>query len=363
MVEVLALVVIFGAAYVMTQYNKFHTVTINAADIEVNEGVATEGYQTYALFGVDSRTGDIDSDTQTDTIMLASINNETKEVRLVSVYRDSLLRMQDGSLNKANSAYVQGGPQAALGMLNRNLDLDVTEYVTVDFAALADCIDLLGGIEIEVSDAEAKALNDYVEETARVAGTQAHKLEGGGTYNLDGTQAVTYARLRKLEGDDYKRTERQRLVLEKMFAKIKTTNLGTINDIVNVVFPQVSTNVSLSTVLKLAGGITSYTFGETCGFPYVVEDQIYYNNASVVIPVDLTENVSKLHSFLYNEADYQPSLTVQEIQAQIEEATGVVPADYTYQLEEAFGSGEGTQTEAAGESETAGEAAEEAEIY
>ncbi len=363
MVEVLALVVIFGAAYVMTQYNKFHTVTINAADIEVNEGVATEGYQTYALFGVDSRTGDIDSDTQTDTIMLASINNETKEVRLVSVYRDSLLRMQDGSLNKANSAYVQGGPQAALGMLNRNLDLDVTEYVTVDFAALADCIDLLGGIEIEVSDAEAKALNDYVEETARVAGTQAHKLEGGGTYNLDGTQAVTYARLRKLEGDDYKRTERQRLVLEKMFAKIKTTNLGTINDIVNVVFPQVSTNVSLSTVLKLAGGITSYTFGETCGFPYVVEDQIYYNNASVVIPVDLTENVSKLHSFLYNEADYQPSLTVQEIQAQIEEATGVVPADYTYQLEEAFGSREGTRTEAAGESETAGEAAEEAEIY
>ncbi len=351
-VEVLALVLIAGAAYVMAQYSKFNTVTINAADIEINEGVETDGFQTLALFGVDSRTGDINSDTQTDTIILASINNQTKEIRLASVYRDTLMRMADGTLNKANSAYVLGGPAASLSMLNRNLDLDVTEYVTVDFASLADCIDLLGGIEIELSDEEAAALNEYVGETASVAGKEAHKLDGGGTYNLDGTQAVTYARIRKLIGSDYKRTERQRLVLEKMFEKVKDTNLGTLNDIIDVVFPQVSTNITFSRIVSLAGGLSSYTFGDTCGFPYLVEDQIYYHNASVVIPVDLTRNVAALHEFLYGETDYVPSLTVQEIATQIEDETGVYPMYYEDELAMTFGSEEEPEEETEPEAES-----------
>ncbi len=335
-VEILAVILLAGIAFVMSKYSKFDTVTINAADIDVNEGIEEEGYQTFALFGVDSRTGDIDANTQTDTIMLAFLNNETKEIRLVSVYRDTLFQMSDESLRKANSAYASGGPAASLSMLNRNLDLDITKYVTVDFASLADCIDLLGGIEIDVTDAEAEQLNKYVEETATVAGKEAHKLKGGGTYNLDGSQAVTYARLRKGLGDDYSRTERQRLVLTKMFEKLKSASLGTLNDIMDTVFPQISTNISFGEVLRLGSGIASYQLGDSVGFPYVVEDQVPYKGSSVVIPVDLTENVEKLHEFLYDEAD-APSDTVQEISEQIVEDTGVDPADYESELEEAFG--------------------------
>ncbi len=337
--EILAIVLLAGAAFVMSKYSKFDTVTISAADIEINEGVQNEGYQTIALFGVDSRTGEIDSGTQTDTIMLACINNETKEIRLVSIYRDTLCRMDDGALKKANSAYATGGPADAISMLNRNLDLDITDYVTVDFAAMADCIDLLGGVEITVTDAEAEQLNKYVDETASVAGKEARHLTGGGTYNLDGSQAVTYARLRKGLGDDYSRTERQRLVLTKMFEKVRTASLGTINDILDAVLPQISTNITFSQMLRLAGGISSYQLGDSCGFPYVVEDQVKYNGSSVVIPVDLTENVAELHSFLYDEPAYSPSWTVQEISEQIIMSTGVDPADYESELAEAFGTG------------------------
>ncbi len=324
---ILLLLLIAAAAFVLFKYSEFNTVSLKKSELGINAGTSQEGYQTIALFGVDSRDGEIDGGTRTDTIMLLSICDETGEIRVASVYRDSLLQMDDGSFNKANAAYASGGPAAALSMLNRNLDLDITEYITVDFASLADCIDLLGGVEIEVTDEEAAMLNQYVKETGKVAGKEAHELDGGGLYNLDGTQAVTYARLRKLAGSDYKRTERQRLVLEKMFEKMKSAGLITLNNLVDTVAPQISTDISLFEVLRLAVGLPSYHLGENCGFPFVVEDQIPYNGASVVIPVDLAQNVEKLHEFLYDDASYEASGTVQEISGEIETRTGVYPED------------------------------------
>lgn len=250
---------------------------------------------------------------------------------MVSVYRDTLLEQKNRDYNKANSAYFRGGPEEALSMLNKNLDLDIEDYVTVDFKALVDTIDLLGGIDINIEEEEVQYMNEFLQETADVAGTKAHFIKKSGDQHLDGAQAVTYARIRSTAGGDYKRTERQRLVIEKIFEKVVETDIGTINDIIDTVFEQVSTSFSLKETLGLASGLVDYQLGESAGFPFDKEDNIRFQNAGLVaVPLGLAENVEQLHAFLYPEEDpKEVSETVRKISDNITYYTGVVrPADY-----------------------------------
>lgn len=219
-VEVIMLLLLSGVAYAMMKFDKLQAVNIDKKDLELNEGVEEkEGYTTIALFGGDSRDGQLEEGTHADTIIVASIDNKSKEIRLASVYRDTLLQQKNSSLNKANYAYFEGGPADAINMLNKNLDLDIQDYVTVDFKALVDTIDLLDGLDIDIKQEEVQYLNEYLQETADVAGTDAEFISESGEQHLDGTQAVTYARIRSTAGGDYTRTERQRLVIEKIFEK------------------------------------------------------------------------------------------------------------------------------------------------
>ena len=323
--EIIILMLLLGTAYVMAKYDKFQTVNIDADDIEINEGADREGYTTVALFGGDSRDGQLEAGTHADTIIIVAIDNSSKEIRMASVYRDTLLEQMDQTYHKANQAYFRGGPTEAINMLNKNLDLDIENYVTVDFKAMSDVVDLLGGIEINVTDAEAEMLNHYVGETAKAAGKKANKLSGGGVYNLDGPQAVTYARLRKLEGGDFKRTERQRVVIERIFEKAVHMDLATVNEIIDTVFPQVSTSFSLTDIIGLASGAAQYKLGDNTGFPFEKADGSYQNAGSVVIAQGLAENVEELHEFLYpKESSMGVSGTVQQISDNIAYLTGVV---------------------------------------
>lgn len=328
--EIIILIGLLSTAYVMAKYDKVQKVEIDPEDIEINEGVNLSGYMTVALFGGDSREGELEAGTHADTIIIAAIDNDSKEIRLASIYRDTLLQQADGTLKKANNAYFCGGPQEAINMLNKNLDLDITDYATVDFKAMSDVVDLLGGVEIEVTDAEAEMMNQYIGETAEASDKEAHELESGGTYTLDGPQAVTYARLRKLEGGDYKRTERQRTVIEKLFEKIKGTDIATLNKIIDTVFPQVSTSFSLKKILTLVPGFTNYKLVDNTGFPMDKTDGIKFPGAGdVVVPLGLAENVCDLHLFLYPKEEFtEVSDTVQEISNEITYQTGVVrPAE------------------------------------
>lgn len=325
--EIFILFILLAIGYVMTKYGKMQLNVFGENDIRVNEGVEQKGYTTIALFGGDSREGQLEAGTHADTIIIVSIDNKTKEMKMVSVYRDTLLRGMDEKMAKANSAYFLGGPSEAINMLNKNLDLDIQQYVTVDFKALADVIDLLGGVEIEVTDKEADAINDYIGETAMVAGKEA-KLVSAGIQNLDGVQAVTYARIRKNVGGDYARTERQRLVLQKVMEKLQQTDLSTINDIVDKVFPQVSTSFSLTELFKLAAGTFQYKMGDTAGFPFELTDGMIEEVGSVVIPLGFVENVKELHDFLYPKDEYEVSQEVEEIAIEIEELSGYTRADY-----------------------------------
>lgn len=332
--EVLILALLVGAAYVMKKYDKFQTNFFGEGDIQINQGIKWEGYMTVALFGGDSRKGALEAGAHSDTIMIASIDSETKEVRLASVYRDTLTKQMDGEIQKVNYAYFAGGPKDAINVLNKNFDLDIRHYVTVDFKALADVVDLLGGIEVNVTDAEVKEINKYVRETGKVAGKKVNRLTAAGEQKLDGVQAVTYARIRKNVGGDFKRTERQRIVIQKVVEKAKTTDVLTINKIINAVFPQISTSFSLSDMIGLAAGALDYKIGETTGYPMEAMNGRVQGVGSVIVPVGVIENVTELHEFLYPNHKYsEPSERVQLIASEIEQLTGITRA----KLEEAKG--------------------------
>lgn len=326
--EILILTALLGIGYMMKKYDKFQVRTFVDGEIKTNEGVQLEGYNTIALFGGDSREGALEEGTHADTIMIAVINNDTKEVRMVSLYRDTLTEQEDGELKKANNAYFVGGPKDAINMLNRNYDIAIEDYVTVDFKALSDTIDLLGGIEVDVTEAEAEEMNNYIQETATVTGKKANFIQKPGVQTLDGVQATTYARIRKNVGGDYKRTERQRIVIQKVAEKAKQTKISTINKIIDTVFPQVSTSFSIKELIGLASNVMRYTLGETSGFPFELTDGNIEGVGSSVIPLGLVENVEELHQFLYPEEEYNVSDKVQEIAYKIENLTGYTRDDY-----------------------------------
>lgn len=322
-----------GVIYVAAKLGKLDTQEIPKEDIIINEGVEQlaslgEGYLNVALFGVDSREGDLEKNTRTDCIIVASLNKETKEIKMASVYRDTLLDLSEGTLQKCNAAYSFGGPKQAINMLNMNLDLDIQNYVTVDFGVVTEVIDLLGGLDIEIKEEEVEPLNKFVYETGQVAGKEAHFVRGSGVQHLDGVQATTYARIRSTAGGDFTRTERQRLVIEKIVEKLMKSDLSTINKIIDKVFPTISTNFTMTEILSYAKYFNQYKLGENTGFPIDKATDTVSGLGSIVIPVSLEDNVKKLHEFLFGtEEGYTPSGKVQSISGKIVARVGQKKAE------------------------------------
>lgn len=324
-VELLLLCILGVVAFGMFKLDKLNTTSIDSL---LNNGLSQEGYMNVALFGTDNRVGET-SGVRSDCIIVASVNNETKEVKLLSVYRDTFLMTGDDIFDKANSAYASGGPEAAINMLNRNLDLDIENYVGVNFLALADVVDLLGGIELDLTDEEVVHMNNYCVETSEITGKSYERIEPevAGTYHLNGVQAVSYTRIRYTAGGDFKRTERQRLVINKIVEKAKSAKLGTINEIIDTVFPEISTSFTSGEILKLSAGLLKYSIGETEGFPQntALPESIPGYSGSYVVPVGLEENVRRAHEFLFPEKEYKPTDTLTEISNEICDLTGVYP--------------------------------------
>ena len=326
--EILVLAVLLVVLYFTNILNKidFENMTDTEAgindDLSSETAFAMEGYTNIALFGLDNRgSGDYDTG-NSDAILIASINNENKEVRLVSVYRDTYLSIGDGKYYKCNSAYERGGAKQAVQMLNSNLDLDIKDYVSVDWGALVETIDDLGGIDIEVTDEEVDKINEYTVEIVMMTGKETTPLTESGLVHLDGTQATSYARIRKLAGDDYMRTARQRIVLQAMLEKAQKADIGTLNKVCNDVVDDISTTLTLKQMLILAKDVGAYKLVETTGFPFELTTASL-DSGDTVVPVELENNVTELHQWLFNDADYSPSKTVQSISANIVKKSGV----------------------------------------
>mgnify|MGYP006072272427 CR=1 FL=1 len=323
-VEVIILAVLSVVAYGVFKLGKLDFNILDERNLEAYKD--TGPYTNIALFGLDSRNDELEGGVQSDSIMIASINNETSEVKLISVYRDTLLKQKDGTYEKANSAYNVGGPEDAISMLNRNFDLDIKNYISVNFSALIKAIDALGGIELDMTEEEADWSYRYAMATAEIAAVECGDFEvKAGKQHVDGVHAVAYARIRYTEGNDFKRTERQREVLEKTAQKAKEADFLTLNQIVDEVFPLISTSFSMQDLLGFAANALDYTIVETSGFPYQVttSENVISHTGSYVVPIGFTDNVTKLHGALFEDSAYQPSETVQQINDDIIYLTGV----------------------------------------
>ena len=330
-IEAVILIVLLVVLYVLNRTELLSKVTYDDEVVQdsVNELTeetleVMEEYTNIALFGLDTRqAGSLGKGNRSDTIMVASINNDTKDVKIVSIYRDSYLNLANDKYRKCNEAYSVGGPEQAVAMLNMNLDLKIDHYMSVDFLAVSEVVDLLGGIEIDVDEYEIEHLNNYTVETSKVTGKKTQKLTKTGLQTLDGVQATSYCRIRYTAGDDFKRTERQREVLETIAKKAKTMSVSQLDEIVKKVFPMCATNMTVDQLLAIAADGLSYNIVGTSGFPFDVVTDSVGSAGSCVVPVDMEKNVKQLHTYLFDATDYQPSETVVKISDKIKNDTGI----------------------------------------
>ncbi len=327
-----------GAVYAYIQHNFGKMNGQNEFDLKdvLNENISLEmrdkmekGYWTIAVFGLDSRDGSTGKGSQSDVIMIANLNRETGEIKLASVFRDTYLNVSDkNTYNKINAAYALGGPEQAVKALNKNLDLNITHYVAFNWKAVATAINILGGVDIDISKSEFYYINAFITETVKGTGIGSVQLKSAGVNHLDGVQAVAYGRLRLMDSD-YARTERQRLVIQKAFEKAKKADFATLNSLVGNMSAMCATNINVNDLLPMVKNITKYHLGDSMGFPAARGEKkikIGKNNAACVIPQTLVSNVTSLHNFLYAEENYTPSSTVQTISSKIASATGLSKA-------------------------------------
>ena len=279
---------------------------------------AQKGYQTIVCFGVDSRDNkDILRGSQGDVCILITIHHDTDEIRLASVYRDFLFEFSTGQFSKLTDAYARYGAERVVGGLNRNLDLNITDFVVVNWTAVADIVDMLGGIDVEVTETEAIELNNYIYETMLGTGrkTTQDTDNTAGWKHFDGVHAVAYSRIRYNTGNDYARTERQRKVIATIMDGIKDLirrgNYLKVAKIVEMVSLNIKTNMDSAMIMSFASNAIKFNIKDTTGFPFNIDTD---PAGSYVCSGSFVEDVTKLHAFLYELENYEPSDNIRRIE-------------------------------------------------
>lgn len=291
---------------------------------EVQENVTMKGYMNIALFGVDAETeSQLYKNSRSDSTMIASINMDTGDIKLISVYRDTYLNIGTDEYRKCNAAYFLGGAEQAVKMLNMNLDLDITDFVTVGYKGLSEVINGLGGIYIDVDSEELKHINNYQIGIAEVLKCDYNKVTETGYQLLDGLQATAYCRIRYTKGDDFKRASRQREVIMAIEEQAKKADAATLVKVFNDVIGDVYTSISSDTILELIGNIANYQIVDQGGFPEESMRTVANVGAkgSSVIPLDLESNVVWLHQFLFDDQNYEVTDSVREYSEKIKSDT------------------------------------------
>ena len=307
LIIILVLILLSIFLFISGKWGKVNKVDLNKEDIAVSTGVEDNlaNFRNVAILGIDSREDTYSKGNRSDCIIIASINNNTKDVKMLSVYRDTYVQIEGHGLDKITHAYSYGGAELALNTLNTNLDLNIEEFVVVNFDAVKDAVNNIGGVTINITD----------EEASHISG-----IDKAGTYNLTGEQALAYARIRHAEGGDYKRTERMRDVIAAIVEKVKTFNISQINKFIDEMLPKIYTNMTAADVFSFLPSITSVNITDSIGWPYNIKgitlDRWYG------VPITLESNVERLHKEIFGEDNYIVSNIVKQISQDIIEKTG-----------------------------------------
>lgn len=293
------------AIYGYSFFEKIKTVDIDinnlAIDPETDKKLSSySNIQNIALFGVDAVKGD---DGRSDSIMILTIDRNNSKIKLTSIMRDSYVNIIGKSKDKLNHAYAYGGPQLAIQTLNNNFDLNIKDFASVNFSGLQKIIDILGGVEVSITQDEIPYLANYINSINSFTNEKAETIKVPGIYNLNGTQALAYTRIRYTEGNDYKRTERQRIVLTKVFEKIKDTSVKEWPNLLNEILPLIETNMDVTEILSIGTAVAKmgnvnieqerFPMDKDCHGTMI--DGVYY------LDFDEETTVTSLHDYIFKD--------------------------------------------------------------
>ena len=329
---ILLILVLVVRSSLRAAFGKIEKYSLDESGLVINDDVRAMDknmgdYQNIALFGVDSQDNVIrEKGSRTDCIIVASIHKKTKKVKLMSIFRDTYVSI-NGNYDKINAAYSYGGPELAISTINRNLDLDITDFATVNFKALADAVDIVGGIPLPVqSKKERKNLNDYIRNMTHINGVDSPTFEKPDDYPFtavfDGNQAVAYSRIRYMEGGDHARAGHQRMVVEGLVKAVKKKPWK-IKKIIDTVLPQCVTSLSTNEMMKMSLGLFRYQIADSQAYPFRSEDE-RYNGIYYGFPLTAADNVAKAHEYLFGTGSYEPTEEMGKISNKIETVTDAI---------------------------------------
>jgi len=247
---------------------------------------------------------------RSDTVMIATVDKKNDTLKLTSILRDMYVSIPGYRDNKVNAAFALGGHDLAIATINENFGLNVEKFVVLDFLAFEDIIDIIGGISIEVSEAEARAINRNLDKRAKMDGSDLSEyyVDEAGSLNLNGKQALAYARIRDVGRDDHDRVERQQIVLSTLFDKALKLNPLKFPSLVTSVLSHAQTNLTAFEILNLGTTALLFENKEIHRFRLPVagtySPQTIRGGASALV-ADLPENKRLLNSFLQSDPNVE----------------------------------------------------------
>lgn len=308
-IAVLAAVAIGVGVYANSKLSKVKQTTVDEDKLEISEEVEEEigtDYLNVAIFGVNAKEAG-DKAVDSDAVYVASLNQETKEVKIFSVYGNTLMQ-HEGKTVKMKEAYAEGGAEEAIAVLNETLELNIKDYVTLNFAAMVDLIDTLGGIEIDVTEEEIPHINGYAQGIAKALGKKTKDITAAGKQKLDGVQATGYCRIRVTDGGDVKRGSRQMEVINKMLEKLTTSGFEQVDKCMDIVLPNVETNFENGDIISYGADAKKYKVSLLPAFPRTIKEQVrqpqkegvqFADFEEIVEGTNLEKDVEDIHKELF----------------------------------------------------------------
>lgn len=320
--------VFMAKQFIKDKFNQVNHIEVSGGDWDIDDQARKDlkDYKNILLLGVDTRENKESDDdmVRSDAMILVSINTKTNDVTMTSILRDSYLDLEEEgyhNIDKVTHAHAYGGPVNAVRAINRNLDLNVDDFIRVNWRTVAEITDMLGGLEVNVEEHELSELNKYIPNTANTLGMEYTLVENTGLQTLDGVQIATYCRIRKTDGDDA-RADRMREVITAAYSKAKTLKLSELNNVINKGMTMITTSMNSDAMLGMLLNMSAYDFGNKSDrWPYDW-DSAMIGGVSYDVPVTLKSNVVKMHAELFEQAAYQPTERVLAISEEIKAEAG-----------------------------------------
>ena len=250
-ITLLVLFITIAVTYGLSTLGKLNTVDFKNKDLGIdksNPKSSSDKIKNVVLLGIDQSEGDVG---RSDAIIIATVDSKHKKLKLTSLSRDSYVNIDGHGYDKLNHAYAYGKEELAIKTINQNFGLDITDYAKVNFSELEEIIDIIGGIELTIDEAEVEYINNYVRDLSNDQGITPQYVNSSGVQTLNGLQSTAYSRIRATSGGDDKRTERHRAVLTALFNKVQNLGMLKLPSVINEVLPNVQTSLSTSEILSL----------------------------------------------------------------------------------------------------------------